>query len=199
MAKEKLMTKLIKGILVMALFLIPVIALGAGEKKVSFSPYVDGKGGISLPPDFRAKWVHLGTWFVTSQTALGPGLGKTAPGSGLNEVYTQPESLRAYKKNAKWPDGTVLVMEIRTMKWDDLPTGHVIYADEPVDWFVMIKDGKGRFKNNPNWGDGWGWALFKAADPKKNISTGYKNDCLGCHEVAKDTDWAFVHGYPTLR
>jgi cytochrome c len=136
---------------------------------------------------------------VTSQTALGPGLGKTAPGSGFNEVYTQPESFRAYKKTGKWPDGTVLVMEIRTMKWDDLPTGHVIYADDPADWFVMVKDGKGRFKNNPNWGDGWGWALFKAADPKKNISTNYKNDCLHCHEVAKDTDWVFIHGYPTLR
>jgi len=90
-------------------------------------------------------------------------------------------------------------MEIRTMKWDDLPTGHVIYADEPVDWFVMVKDGKGRFKNNPNWGDGWGWALFKAADPKKNVSASYKADCMSCHEVAKDTDRVFVHGYPTLR
>ena len=193
------MTKLIKAILVVALFLIPVICLSAGEKEGSFSPYVDGKGNISLPPDFRAKWVHLGTWFVTSQTALGPGLGKAAPGSGLNEVYTQPESFRAYKKTGQWPDGAVLVMEIRTMKWDDLPTGHVIYADDPADWFVMVKDGKGRFKGNPNWGDGWGWALFKAADPKKNVSASYKADCMSCHEVAKDTDRVFVHGYPTLR
>ena len=24
-------------------------------------------------------------------------------------------------------------------------------------------------------------------------------DCLGCHEVVRDTDWVFVHGYPSLR
>ena len=191
------MKKLIKGILVMGLFLIPVIALAAGEKQ--FSPYVDGRGNISLPSDFRAKWVHLGTWIVTSRAALGQDLGPTAPGTGLHEVYTQPESVRAYKKTGKWPDGTVIVQEVRSIQWDDLPTGHVMYAGEGAEWFVMVKDSRGRFKNNPIWGDGWGWALFRAADTKKNISTNYKNDCLGCHEVAKDTDLVFASGYPTLR
>ena len=195
---EQLMNKMIKTSLLIALFLLPIITLGAGGKEASFSPYVDGNGNITLPEDFRATWVHLGTIFVTSQTAI-PGLGKAAPGSGLHDVYTQPESLRAYKKTSKWADGTVIVMESRTMKWDDVPTGHVIYGGKPTDWFVMVKDGKGRFKNSPNWGDGWGWALFRAADPKKNASTGYKNDCLSCHEVAKDTDWVFIDGYPTLR
>ena len=90
-------------------------------------------------------------------------------------------------------------MEVRAIKWDDVPTGHVMYAGENSASFVMVKDSKGRFKNNSNWGDGWGWALFKADAPKKNISTNYKNDCLGCHEVAKDTDRVFVHGYPTLK
>ena len=193
------MAKWIKGILVMALLVVPAIALGAGAQTGSFSPYVDSKGGISLPRDFRATWVHLGTWFVTSQAAAGPGLGQTAPRAGLHDVYTQPESLRAYKKTSKWPDGAVLVMETNAIKWDDLPTGHVVYAGETADRFVMVKDTKGRFKNNPSWGEGWGWALFRAADPAKNISTGYKNDCLGCHEVAKDTDSVFIHGYPALR
>jgi len=194
------MKKLIKVMLVIALFLIPVIALGAGEKQATFSPYVDSKGNITVPADFRARWIHLGTWAVTSKAPIpGAGSEQTSPGPGFHEVYTQPESMKTYKKTGKWPDGTVIIMEVRSIKWDDLPTGHVMYADENSGWFVMVKDSKGRFKNKPNWGDGWGWALFKAADPKKNISTNYKNDCMGCHEVAKDSDWVFVHGYPTLK
>jgi Cytochrome P460 len=74
-----------------------------------------------------------------------------------------------------------------------------MYAGVATHWFVMVKDAKGRFKNNPSWEGGWGWALFKAADPKKNISTSAKNDCLSCHELAKDTDWIFKQGYPTLK
>jgi cytochrome c len=193
------MPKTTKALLVLAFFIVPVISLAAAEIPRSFSPYVDSKGNISLPQDFMSAWVHLGTWVVTSEKATGPEVKKTAPGTGLHDLYTQPESFKAYKKNGKWPDGAILVMEIRAMKWDDLPTGHVIYPGEATDWFVMVKDSKGRFKDNPNWGGGWGWAFFKAADPKKNISTNYRNDCLGCHEVAKDSDWVFIQGYPTLR
>ena len=41
----------------------------------------------------------------------------------------------------------------------------------------MIKDAKGRFPGNDLWGDGWGWALFEAKDPKKNVATDYTTDC----------------------
>jgi hypothetical protein len=62
----------------------------------------------------------------------------------------------------------------------------------------MIKDTKGRFQENPNWGDGWGWALIKTGDVNKNISTNYKADCIGCHMPAKANDWIYVNEYPTL-
>lgn len=193
------MTKKIKILLSTALFLIPVITLGAGGKEASFSPYVDSEGNISLPADFSGTWTHLGTWALTSKVAAGPDAMKASPGTGFHEVYTQPTSVKAYRETGKWPDGTALVMEVRTVQWDDLATGHVMYAGETTEWLIMVKDGRGRFKDNPNWGDGWGWALFKAADPGKNISAGYKNDCQGCHEPKKDTDWVHIEGYPTLR
>ena len=37
--------------------------------------------------------------------------------------------------------------------------------------FVLIKDEKGRFTDNPLWGDGWGWALFKSDAPDKQVAT----------------------------
>jgi hypothetical protein len=42
------------------------------------------------------------------------------------------------------------------------------------------------------WGDGWGWALFKADVPDKQVATDYKKDCLDCHVPAKSTDWIYV-------
>ncbi|HUU38228.1 MAG TPA: cytochrome P460 family protein [Candidatus Desulfaltia sp.] len=185
------MKKFVKfaGFLFLFLSLI-ILGAAVAEKKESFSPYVDEEGNIILPTDFRSNWVHLGSWVVPYQRD---------PGYGFHDVYTQPESLKAYRKSGRFPDGTVLVKEIHTVQWDDMPSGHVIFADEKSSWFVMVKESKGHFKDNPNWGDGWGWALFKASDPSKNVSLDYKKDCLSCHELAKATDWVYIQGYPTLR
>jgi hypothetical protein len=63
----------------------------------------------------------------------------------------------------------------------------------------MIKDTKGRFPDNPLWGNGWGWALYKPENPLKNVAKDYKTDCLGCHIPAKDKDWVHTEAYPILR
>ena len=63
----------------------------------------------------------------------------------------------------------------------------------------MIKDANGRFADNPLWGDGWGWALYKPDDPLKNVATDYSKDCISCHVPAKATDWVYIEAYPTLK
>ena len=191
--------RVLRSLLVISFIVVMAATLFAAGPHASFSSHVDSVGLISLPADFRATWVHLGSWVVTSTAAAGTGLGQANPGTGIHNVYTQPDSLKDYRKTARWPDGAVLVMEVRNLNWDDLPTGHVMVEGEPVKWFVMVKDAKGRFPGNPNWGDGWGWAFFTPADPKKNASTDYRNDCMGCHEPARATDWIFVQGYPAVR
>jgi hypothetical protein len=156
----------------------------------SFSPYVDEKGNISRPKDYREKWVYLGSYVVPDEKA---------PGYGFHDVFIQPASVEAYKRTGKFPDGTVLVKEIRKIKSGSMTTGQASWAGEMAVWFVMVKDQKGRFKNNPNWGDGWGWALFEPANPEKNTSKDYKKDCFGCHIPAKNTDWIYIEGLHTLR
>jgi hypothetical protein len=80
-----------------------------------------------------------------------------------------------------------------------MTTGDAHWATATKVWFVMIKDEKNRFHNNPLWGDGWGWALFKSDAPDKQVATNYKKDCLGCHVPAQSTDWVYVQGYPVLK
>jgi len=165
------------------------------QAEESFSPYVDAKGHISLPKDFRLNMVHLGSWFVTEGDA-----------SGFHDVYTEEETVKAYRKTGKFPDGATLVKELRAA--DVHPVASSMFGlDKGVhsanpnvkQWFVMVKDSKGRFKGNKAWGSGWGWALVKTDAPTMNAVKDYKADCLGCHAPVKSTDWVYVEAYPTLQ
>jgi len=161
------------------------------DSVASFSPHVDQDGNIRLPQDYKQKWSHLGNWAVAKKP------GKTI--HEMHDVYTQPESIVAFNKTGEFPDGAVLVKEVRETKADQLTTGHSAWSTDIKIWFVMIKDRKERFGNSDHWGDGWGWALFEAKDPSKNASAGYDTSCLGCHVPAEDSDWVYTYGYPELK
>lgn len=56
--------------------------------------------------------VHLGSWIVRDEKA---------PGYGFHDVYTDAKSVAAYRKTGSFPDGTVLVKEIRSVRSDNAP------------------------------------------------------------------------------
>ena len=179
---------IITSCLFLAISSLPMQISQADTK--TFSPYVDEKGGISLPKDFRKGMAHLGSWFVPDGDA-----------SGFHDVYTDPETIAAFREYGKFADGSVLVKELRHAKSGDYTTGKgVSHATADIkQWFVMIKDSENRFAaDNQNWGDGWGWALYKPDDLKRNVSSNYKSDCLGCHVPAKANDWVYTEAYPSL-
>lgn len=148
---------------------------------------VDKTGNISKPSDFRDRYEALGTYLV-----LDP------KGDQMHITYASPGAAEYYRQNGKFADGTVLVKEVLGTDHAQMTTGDAHWGTGTKVWFVMIKDDKQRFQNNPLWGDGWGWALFKADTPDKQVAVNYKKDCMGCHIPAKSTDWVYVHGYPVL-
>jgi hypothetical protein len=178
------------GVIGFALFIFLRLFAVTGSPAEKFSPYVDDQGSIRLAEVYRVDWACLGSWVVPDE--------KTS-GYGFHNVYTQRSTEAAYQETGKFPDGAVLVKGIRKISSAHLPTGHASWAGDMNLWFVMVKDTKGRFPENPNWGNGWGWARFKADDLMKNVCTDFKKDCIGCHMPAKDTDWVFIQGYPDLR
>lgn len=163
-----------------------VSTLSAGE---TYSSYVDENGEISYPEGFRTSMVHLGSWFVPD-----------GPASGFHDVYTEKSSVEAYRSTGKFPDGATLVKELRAAKSGDYTTGAGVNhsTGELKQWFVMIKDSEGRFENNPLWGDGWGWALFKPDNKGINAASNYQTDCLGCHQPVKVKDLVYTEAYPIL-
>ncbi len=179
-------------LVILALIVLAVCPLLISQEREPerFSPYVDADGAIRRPKEYRDKWTHLGTYMV---------LNESEAGHGLHEVYTERSNIEAYKKTGDWPDGATIVKEVRHTAGAKMTTGNSHWATDMNVWFVMVKDRKGRYPNNPIWGDGWGWALFKGGDPEKQVATNYKTDCLTCHIPAKGHDWVYVEGYPLLR
>lgn len=149
---------------------------------------VDKAGTIRKPADVRDLNQLLGTYSVVDLNN----------DTELHVTYASPGAAQYYRKNGKFADGTVLVKEVFGTDHGSMTTGEVHWAKATKVWFVMIKDDKGRYPGNPLWGDGWGWALFKADAPDKQVATNYKKDCMGCHVPAKTTDWVYVQGYPVL-
>jgi cytochrome c len=162
----------------------------SASKGEEFSPYVTKDGGISLPADYREKFLHLGTWAVAPKP--------DKPVEELHNVYTRLEDIQAYQRDGKFPDGSVLVKEITNVGSDKMTTGQSSWSKDVKVWFVMVKDAKGRFPKNDLWGEGWGWALFEAKDPKKNVATSFETNCKVCHIPAKKDDWVYIRGYPIL-
>jgi hypothetical protein len=149
---------------------------------------VDKTGDIRKPAGYRDGYQALGTFSVVDLN------GDTE----LHYTYASPGTAENYRQTRKFADGTVLVKEVQATDHAQMTTGEAHWASGMKVWFVMIKDDKGRYPGNPLWGDGWGWALFKSDAPDKQVATGYKKDCLGCHIPAKATDWVYVQGYPVL-
>ena len=172
-----------------ALYVAALQFLSPGQTPLPLSPYVDAEGRISRPTEYRKEWVHLGTYFLQ---------GGTADGDSMHSVYTEQHSLDAYQSTGEWPDGATLLKEVMSTSGAELTTGNANWAAQPKVWFVVIKDRQGRFPGNPLWGDGWGWALFEADRPDIQTAADYREDCLPCHEPARDTDLVYVQGYPVL-
>lgn len=179
------------------LVLVVFILLAEGPASVAFAEpavaglpsFVDADGTINFPGRVRDEWVHLGSWGTADIESKDP---------AQHDVYTQPETIPAFRKTGKFQDGAVLIKELRKIEHGIMTTGHVTWAGDEILWFVLVKDEKGRFKDHGNWGDGWGWALFNAGATEKNASTNYQTDCLGCHVPARATDWIYLKGYPSL-
>jgi len=187
----------VKCVLVTPLWLSAVMA---GCAQVGGSPttgvpklqtVVDESGNMHVPPDYRTTYQFLGTWAIASE--------QMRSAKELHVVYASPGAIAAYRSNGAFPDGTVLVKEVLQATTVEMTTGSVSHASTLNGWFVMVKDSAGLYPGNKLWGDGWGWSGFDADNPSKTTSTDYKIDCQGCHVPARNSDWIYVDGYPSLR
>src|ERR1700758_2771973 len=83
---------------------------------------VDAEGNLHVPPDYRSTYEALGSWAIAADEGRGS--------KELHVVLASPGSIEAYRKDGRFPDGTVLVKEVFKTATKEMTTGTVSRADK---------------------------------------------------------------------
>src|SRR5262245_37925261 len=75
----------------------PRMARGDGK----LENVADVQGNLRVPSDYRAVYEFLGTWAIAAD--------KGAGSSEMHDVYATPDTITAFHKGGRFPDGTVLI------------------------------------------------------------------------------------------
>src|SRR6516162_6212752 len=101
---------------------------------------VDGSGNLRVPADYRTAYQFLGSWAVAANQGQGS--------KEVHVVYASPGATAAYRKDGRFPDGSVLVKEVFEAATGAMTTGTVSHAQNLKGWFVMVKDSKNSHPDN---------------------------------------------------
>ena len=147
-------------------------------------------GELVRPANYR-EWIFL-------SSGLGMTYGPNAPAAGaplrFDNVYVNPSSYHEFTRTGKWPDGSVLILEIRNSESKGSINQHGHYQTSVTAVEGHVKDSR-RFQNG-------GWAFFDLT-PKEPFRASAKaiapgNRCEQCHNPNGAVDSTFVQFYPDL-
>ena len=134
-------------------------------------------GGVALPVDFHDGYL-ANSMLVTKEpnnTGLKP---------GMHLIYVNRVGLDRFKQGGsmKYPDGTVLVDDVREFSLDDgvyHQGGHEFIT-------VMVRDSKAYASTG-----GWGFQAWLGGDATKPIVTDSVKQCFTCHVSQNANDYVF--------
>jgi len=138
------------------------------------------------PADYR-EWVFLGSGLgMTYQPPSG-----SQPPPRFTNVFVNPSSYRSFMQSGKWPDKTMLVLEIRGSDSEVSINKSGRFQTNLVGLEAHVKDS--RFSGN-----GWAFFNFRQADRVEPLSGNDVARCVECHANNAAVDNTFVQFYPTL-
>lgn len=149
-------------------------------------PVYTADGRLVAPADYR-EWVYLSSGLDMSYNPKA----MASPSPMFDNTFVNPGSYRVFASTGRWPDKTVIVLEVRGSagKGSINQRGH--YQSGGVQGMeVHVKD-TARFQG--------GWAFFSFDDgaaPAKQIPV--TEACYTCHSAHGAVDTTFVQFYPTL-
>ena len=133
----------------------------------------DGKDTLLRPDGYR-EWVFVGGSF---------GPHNAAPDT-FHKVYIDRSAYREYSKTGKFPEGTVMVLEMRSSE-----------PNSAIALQASVKDSS-RFEG------GWGFFDFTDAEGRMKSKAAAQpavSTCRSCHEERAETDHVFTQFYPALK
>jgi hypothetical protein len=156
---------------------------GASASAAHLHYLADGR--VALPADYR-NWPFLSAGLDMNYA---PG-GMAMDHHMFDNVFVDPDSLRAFRSTGTWPDGTVFVREDRagSSKGSINKSGQ-FQTPALMGLELHVKDVR-RFKG--------GWAFFAFGSEQPATLIPKTAACYACHSAHGAVDTTFVQFYPTL-
>lgn len=175
------------GVCLTAACLIAVLSNHTPVHAATVAGPMYASNGDLLPLKDYRQWVYVTSGIDMSYSPKAD----AADHSMFDNVFVNPEAYQHFVATGKWPDKTILVLEIRgaRSKGSINQRGHFQDADV-MGFEVHVKD-EARFPGK--------WAFFDFDSPDKNgtlIPQGAP--CYTCHSAHAASDTTFVQFYPTL-
>ncbi len=156
------------------------------------TPVFDKENNLIRPKGYR-EWVFVGSSLGLSYRANVPQENQPVE-EVYHNTYIAPNSYREFSRTGKFPEGTVLVLELLTQEKKKEPGLQGSYEKDYIALEASVKDSK-RFK------DGWAYFSFDGENGQllakaKAIAS---ESCFACHDKKAETDHVFTQFYPVLR
>jgi hypothetical protein len=173
------------------------------SKRRTTAPEYDVDGKLKLPADFRT-WVFVGSSIgldyrpdVAENTVREVKPYQKDRIGDFHNVYINPEAYDQYIKTGKFPEKTVLVMDVYKSENKEpqniVQGGHFSGVNRSVE--VAVKN-----SNRPD-GSKTDWAYYAFLNPKTTKTARAFKDasCFDCHMKHASDDNVWVQFYPVLR
>lgn len=160
--------------------------------KFSDQPLFEGASTTLIRPEGYREWVFVGSSLGLSYRES-PDAAPTNSPRFYHNVYISPTAYHEFSRTGKFPEGTMMVMELFTEEKKEEANLHGSYEKEKVAVEVSVKDSK-RFK------DGWAYYGFNGENGEllAKSEPNPSQSCFACHDKKANTDHVFTQFYPIL-
>jgi len=165
-----------------------VVLLVAGSLTcLTAQPRYTADGQLTLPSDYR-EWVFLSSGLGMTYNPPNTTGMQMAP--AFTNVFVNPVAYRSFLSTGKWPDKTMLVLEVRASASQGSINKGGSYQSEVLGIEGEVKD-SAKFPGN-------GWAFFAFGKSATGKLLPRSEDCYSCHLEHAAVDNTFVQFYPVL-
>ena len=181
-------------ILVLAACLMSILFFGLSrdvDAQATAAAVFEGKNTLLRPEGYR-EWVFVGSSLGLSY-AQNPPAERNPSRELYHNVYINPAAYREFSKTGKFPEGTVMILELFSAEVKREPGLQGSYEKDFVALEASVKD-SARFEG------GWGYYGFSEKGVLKPKADPFpQNSCWSCHDQKAATDHVFTQFYPVLR
>ena len=166
---------------------LPAAILLAADNQMIMPQYAEGKQLIR--PEGYREWM-----FVGANLGIGYDEGASSRPPTFKNIYIQPRAYREFVATGKFPDKTMLVMEVFTSGENDPIVRRGRFQDRFLGVEVALKDAE-------NFAEKWAYFNFIGGEGKQHTQAKAfpKQACWDCHNKHGAADNVFVQFYPALR